>query len=182
MGIPASSGDFAKYYSAAVFPSLSVGYRFNPKYVLSLAADYGRFSIQNLAGFVYDKQYKLLVNAPPYTDLVGGGIQLFGFHADLQRSFALGTKFSLNAIAGLSLSFLEKSPVDGTDATGTYQILEHYVHEKPFGLKIGTSIQYVLAPSVSVQALLNYNALFTSYVTDKQMGYLCTGLGFVFKL
>lgn len=181
-GMPLAAGDFGKYYGGSAMYDLSLGYKINSSYSISLGAGYSMFPLSKLNNYVANKSNRLLVNAPPYTDLVGGSIQAIAINAELKKIFNLNSKIKIDAMAGPSFYFLEKSPVDATDATGTYQILEHYIHEKPFGLNVGGQIDYSLNKSIAFDFSMRYKMMFTSFVTDKTIGIIALQVGCVFKL
>jgi hypothetical protein len=181
-GIPASGGDFGRYYKGSVLPELTAGYCFNYLYAVQIGANYSLFSVKSLDQDVSNNQYRMLVNNPPYTDLVGGGIRTIGIFARAKRTFVLNPKLNFNLLAGPCFVFLEKSPVDATDGDGVYQILEHYIHEKTFGLNAGLSLAYKANETILFQASLDYNLYLTSFVTDQSMGLLSPKIGLLLLL
>jgi|ERR1051326_4620734 hypothetical protein len=181
-GLP-MGGDFGKYYSGALLYDLSLGYKINSGFGVSVGGEYGKFALKNTSSYIADKQDQIVADqyAPPYTELVGGGIRVIAVHAEAKKIFMPEAKTKFSVMAGPSLSFLEKSPVDGTDSTGTYQILRHYVHEKPFGVNVGGGIEHEFSQSFSVMLAVRYKMLLTSQVQDKMMGIVAIQLGCAVK-
>jgi hypothetical protein len=181
-GMPLAGGDFGKYYGGTGMYDFSLGYKIHSSYSVTLGAGYSLFPLSKLNNYVADKSDRLLVDAPPYTDLVGGNIRFIGFDAELKKTFNINSKTEIGALAGPSFYFLEKSPIDASDSDGTYQILEHYVHEKPFGVNVGGQVNYSLSKAIALDFSLKYKMMFTSFVTDKSIGILAFQVGCVFKL
>ncbi len=174
-------GEFGKYYSGMLMPELSFGYAINHSWSVHAGGGYGVFMLGKLDNYIADKQEKLIVNAPPYTEQTGGGIQTIALNLDVKKTFCnCSKKISSFAMAGINFAFLEKAPVDATDSTGTYQILEHYVHEKPFGINMGAGADYHLNKTIMLHAMLRYTMYFTQYVSDKPMGILAPHIGIAF--
>jgi hypothetical protein len=180
--LPLSGTDFTKYYSGNGSLGLNLAYKIHGDYSIYLRADYCKFKLNKLNDYVADRQSRLLVNAAPYTDLIGGSIQTINFEAGIKKFFALNSKIKASALLGASFSLLEKRPVDGTDSTATYQILEHYVNETAVGINIGFGLDYSINRNISIAALVKYRMLFDTYVTDKYMGILSSHIGLIFKL
>lgn len=180
--LPLGSGDFAKYYGGAIMPELSFGYEINRDYTVSLGAGYGMYPLTDLDRYISDKQYKLLIDAPPYSEQTGGSIRTISFNTDIRKTFHCCPKLTPFAFIGPGFALLEKAPVDATDSTGTYEILEHYVHEKPFGVNLGGGIEHPLGSSVMIHFMLRYSMYFTSQVADNPMGILAARLCLMFKL
>jgi hypothetical protein len=181
-GMPLAAGDFGKYYGGSGMYDLSLEYKINSSYSVCLGSAYSNFALSKLNNYVSDKGSRLLVNSPSYTDLVGGGIRVIAIYAELKKTFNINSKTQVGAMAAPDFYFLEKSPVDATDADGTYQILEHYVHEKPFGVNIGGQVNYSLSKTIALDFSIKYKMMFTSFVTDKSIGILALQVGCVFKL
>lgn len=177
--LPLHGGNFTKYYNGMLMGELMLGYNINPSYSIHLDFNYGNFMLKNISQYVTDIKDGVVadVYAPPYTDLVGGGIQVIGFNASVLKIFNPDAKLQFGAFAGPSFALLEKSLVDGTDSTDTYQILEHYVHDKPFGINLGARANYHLSSSFMLHAVIKYNGYFTSQVVDKAIGTLAVHVG-----
>ena len=180
-GMPLAGGDFGKYYTGSGIYDLSLDYKINSAFSLGLGLGYSMFQLSKLNNYVADKADRLIVNSPPYSDLVGGSIRVIAIDLDLKKTFKVNSKTRIDVFAGPGFSFLEKSPVDGTDSDGTYQILEHYVHEKPIGLNLGSDINYSLCNYFALDFSLKYKMMFTSFVNEKPLGILALQVGGILK-